>query len=190
VSKFEKLKQIKVLYVEDEEDIRSEIVDMLSLKVQNVYVSINGQEGYDSYLKYKPDLIITDIKMPILDGMSMIRKIREVDSDIPIVITSAFENSDFLKESIELHVDKFITKPIDFNMLLYTLNEMKNFDKDRNEYWIKITIHPIFDENDKKIGYSSYRENITDKKKLEYISTHDTLTGIFNFLWNYSLSRW
>ncbi len=122
MEKFEKLKQIKVLYVEDEEDIRNEIVDILCLKVQNIFVAQNGQEGYESYLENKPDIIITDIKMPILDGIGMIEKIREIDNDIPIIITSAFADSDFFHKAIELHVDKYITKPIDVTQLLSTLD--------------------------------------------------------------------
>lgn len=122
MAKFEKLKLINVLYVEDEVDIRDEIVDMLSLRVQKLFVSQNGQEGYESYLENKPDIIITDIKMPILDGIGMIEKIRKIDSDIPIIITSAFNDSDFFKKAIELHVDKYITKPIDFQQLLSTLD--------------------------------------------------------------------
>ena len=58
--------------------------------------------------------------------------------------------------------------------------ELKNFTKNKEEYWIKITIDPMFDETGNKIGYASYRENITNTKKLEYISTHDTLTNIYN----------
>ena len=60
------------------------------------------------------------------------------------------------------------------------VGEIKNYTKERGEYWIKITIDPLFDEEGKKVGYSSYRENITDKKELEYISTHDTLTDVYN----------
>ena len=52
--------------------------------------------------------------------------------------------------------------------------------KDKEEYWIKIVIDPMFNEDGIKIGYASYRENITNTKKLEYISTHDTLTNIHN----------
>ena len=60
------------------------------------------------------------------------------------------------------------------------VGEIKNYKKDRGDYWIKITIDPLFDEHGEKIGYSSYREDITDKKELEYISTHDALTTIYN----------
>jgi len=58
--------------------------------------------------------------------------------------------------------------------------EVTNNMKDGTRQWVKLTINPIFDEDGNKVGYSSYRENITDKKELEYISTHDTLTGIYN----------
>jgi diguanylate cyclase (GGDEF)-like protein/PAS domain S-box-containing protein len=60
------------------------------------------------------------------------------------------------------------------------VGEMKNFGKNKEVFWIKITIDPMFDDNNTKIGYASYRENITNTKKLEYISTHDTLTNIYN----------
>jgi len=58
--------------------------------------------------------------------------------------------------------------------------ELKNYTKHNEVFWIKIVIDPMFDDNNKKIGYASYRENITNTKKLEYISTHDTLTNIYN----------
>lgn len=60
------------------------------------------------------------------------------------------------------------------------VGEIQNSTKDGTSYWTKIVIDPMFDDNGNKIGYSSYRENITDKKELEYISAHDTLTGIYN----------
>ena len=60
------------------------------------------------------------------------------------------------------------------------VGEIQNYTKGKKPYWIKITIDPILDEEGVKVGYSSYRENITDKKELEYISTHDTLTDIYN----------
>ena len=58
--------------------------------------------------------------------------------------------------------------------------ELKNYTKDKIVFWIKITIDPMFNEEGEKIGYASYRENITNTKKLEYLSTHDMLTNIYN----------
>lgn len=58
--------------------------------------------------------------------------------------------------------------------------EVKNRKKDGSSYWIELTIDPMFDESNKKIGYAAYREDITDKKKLEYMSSHDKLTKLHN----------
>jgi diguanylate cyclase (GGDEF)-like protein/PAS domain S-box-containing protein len=60
------------------------------------------------------------------------------------------------------------------------IGEIKNLKSDGTEYWLKITISPMFDEDGIKIGYSSYKENITDKKILEYVSVHDPLTKLYN----------
>jgi len=58
--------------------------------------------------------------------------------------------------------------------------ELKNYTKNKDVYWTSVTINPMFDKEGIKIGYAAYRENITNTKKLEYISTHDTLTNIYN----------
>ena len=60
------------------------------------------------------------------------------------------------------------------------VGEIKNLKTDGKEYWLKITINPMFNEEGIKIGYSSYKENITDKKILEYVSIHDPLTNLYN----------
>lgn len=60
------------------------------------------------------------------------------------------------------------------------VGEVKNRKRDAKEYWLQITITPLFDEDGVKIGYSSYNENITDKKVLEYVSIHDPLTKLYN----------
>jgi len=60
------------------------------------------------------------------------------------------------------------------------IDDLKNKRPDGSEYWLRIMIDPIFDENNVKIGYSSYREDVTDKKVLEYTSSHDSLTELYN----------
>ena len=138
MNKFKKLKHLKVLYVEDEIEVREEVVDILSLKVGKLFVAKNGEEGLEKYKQYHPDIIITDIKMPIMDGMQMISKIRAENIEIPIVITSAFNETEFFKSAIDLHVDKYIIKPIDIMQLftvldraalvIYQKNELKHKD--------------------------------------------------------------
>lgn len=109
-----------------------------------------------------------------------------------VSVSKAFENLTGYKESEVIGKSHNIFKtpdtPSEFYKKLWSqlLNnekfegELKNYKKNKEEYWIKLTIHPMFDENGEKVGYASYREDITNKKKLEYISTHDPLTNVYN----------
>lgn len=115
------LKNITVLYAEDESIIQEGITETLNLFGIDVICAQNGQEGLSIFKSSskKIDLILTDIKMPKLDGLGMIEKIREIDKDIPIIITTAHHETSFLLQSIELNIDAYVLKPID----IYKLKE-------------------------------------------------------------------
>jgi diguanylate cyclase (GGDEF)-like protein len=116
------LKELSILYAEDEIEINqftSKTLAVIAKKVVSVY---NGIEGIEEYHKQGPfDVIITDINMPKLDGLGMCKKIREYQSDIPIVITSAHNDSDFLRKSIELGVGAYAIKPVDIFQLIESI---------------------------------------------------------------------
>lgn len=116
------IKGLTVLYVEDEHDVMEEIVDMLSIKVKKLFTASNGKEALDIFEKEDIDIIITDIQMPVMDGMEFIARVRESNHDVPIIITTAFNEIEYLKQSIDLNVDKYITKPIDMVQLLNVSN--------------------------------------------------------------------
>jgi signal transduction histidine kinase len=113
------LKNITVLYAEDELILQEGISETLNLFEINVICVKNGQEGLSVFKSShkKIDLILTDIKMPKLDGIGMIEKIREIDKDIPIIITTAHQETNFLMQSIELDISAYVLKPIDIYKL-------------------------------------------------------------------------
>lgn len=115
------LNNITVLYAEDESIIQEGITETLSLFGINVICAQNGQEGLSIFESSheKIDLILTDIKMPKLDGLGMIEKIREIDKEIPVIITTAHQETTFLMQSIELNISAYVLKPID----IYKLQE-------------------------------------------------------------------
>ena len=90
------MKHNSILYVEDNVDIADEIAFFLKEKVETLWIAYDGEEGLALYEKYKPDLIITDIQMPKMNGIEMIKKIRTTDSYVPIIITTAFNESEYL----------------------------------------------------------------------------------------------
>lgn len=104
--------ELKVLYVEDEEHIRNEMVEILELDYPNLYVASNGEEGLAQYNEHHPDLIISDVQMPKLDGLSMCKRIRSMDKNVVIMITSAFAVAKYGKEIKDIGIAAFITKPI------------------------------------------------------------------------------
>jgi PAS domain S-box-containing protein len=119
-----RLKDYTVLYVEDDNEISEEVSFFLRAQVKELYTANNGEEGLDAYIKHKPDIIITDVQMPIMNGLKMVEKIREIDAEIPIIITTAFSDSDYLLKAINLHVDGYQTKPLDLKTLIKSLQKI------------------------------------------------------------------
>lgn len=115
---------VKVLYVEDELIVREPFAEMLNRRVQQVLVAENGEQGLKLYQEQHPDIIITDIKMPVMDGLTMVAQIRETNRQIPVIITTAFEFKDYLKKSIEVGVNKYLVKPIERTAVDQSLAEM------------------------------------------------------------------
>jgi len=106
------ISQLSILYVEDDYGIRQALGTTLEMWAKKLYIAEDALTGLELYEKYSPDIIISDIKMPGMDGMQMIRKIREKNSDIPILIITALNDTDVLHNAIELQVDHYIMKPV------------------------------------------------------------------------------
>ncbi|WP_324172880.1 diguanylate cyclase [Sulfurimonas sp.] len=103
---------VTILYVEDEQDILDGYAKALSRISKKLYTASNGLEGLELYKKYLPNIIVTDIQMPIMNGIDMAKKIKEIDADANIVFTTAHSESAYLLEAIELHVEGFLLKPV------------------------------------------------------------------------------
>lgn len=127
-----KLNSFTLLYVEDEEGIRKNITEILKHLFKDIYVAKNASEAYKLYESKKPDLIITDIKMPNETGIELIKRIRKRDSKVRVVITSAHTDLDYMLEATELHLVKYIVKPITEQKLFEALEAfIKSYDNAR-----------------------------------------------------------
>ena len=135
---FHNLKKLSLLYVEDDENTREELVYFLQNKVDNLYVAKNGQEGFELFEKYQPDLIITDIQMPVMNGTKMIKLIKQINPNIPIIIVTAFNDTDYLFEAIKLNVTNYLTKPLNLFALSDVLSNISkniNLEKENKEVY-------------------------------------------------------
>jgi signal transduction histidine kinase len=111
------LATLTVLYVENDETTRVQLARFLRRRVERVVEASNGNEGLACFRAARPSLVVTDIEMPEMDGLAMAGEIRRLDPNVPIVVTTAFEQVDYLRRSIDAGVDKFVSKPVDVEKL-------------------------------------------------------------------------
>jgi len=112
---------IRILYVEDDDDVRKSIHETLSFFFKNIDVASNGEEGLALYKKNKYDLVLSDIRMPKMNGIEMTRRIKGIDSEQIIMIISAHDEADYLIQLINLGVHSFVLKPVEIEKLIETL---------------------------------------------------------------------
>lgn len=120
MGKFDRLKSVTVLYVEDSKFIANTTLKSIEGIFNKVYIAYNGQEGLD-ILKEREneiDIVITDLVMPVLDGINMIQSIRNGGYSIPIIVTTGHNDMLALEKVIELSIDGFLSKPLDMFKLL------------------------------------------------------------------------
>lgn len=114
--------KFKILYLEDEEIVRQTVQSMLEFKKFNVKSCSDGMEALDILNEgFIPDIVVTDIKMPKMDGLSFIREVQKKDLKIPAIVTTAHTDTDFLMDAIELKINKFLIKPLKMDDLLESI---------------------------------------------------------------------
>ncbi|ADG93309.1 response regulator receiver protein [Arcobacter nitrofigilis DSM 7299] len=129
-------KQLNILYVEDQEEIRNFTSNILSSIVHNLIICNDGEEGLEAFKNNSNiDLIIADINMPKMNGLEMIKRINQINSKIPSIVTTAHTDSSFYKKSIELGINSYCLKPLD----LYEL--IKNITKCLEHKFLKKRLH-------------------------------------------------
>lgn len=115
---------ITVLYIEDDEDIAKQVFIMLGKIFKRVEVKYDGEEGLEAYKKHKHDIVITDITMPKLNGIDMSKAIKMINPEQSILITSAYNNVQYLTTLIDLGIDKFVLKPINMQNFLTAISNL------------------------------------------------------------------
>ncbi|MDF1880662.1 response regulator [Sulfurimonas sp. MAG313] len=113
-----------LLYVEDEISIREEMIEILELDFNTIHVATNGQEGLQLYKKCTPHIVISDIQMPIMDGISMSKEILAYDKNAQIILVTAFNEKGYLNTANQLGIKAYINKPIDINELFRTITKL------------------------------------------------------------------
>jgi len=158
------LNQCSILLAEDEQRVRESFKKVLLLYVDNVYTAGDGEEAYELYKKHNPSIIITDIKMPKMNGLELIKKIRQKNKEIPIIVTSAYTDQDFLLESIKLSLIEYVIKPIKENDLNRLLKECAQKLYEKSEKVIKLAENSTYDFENKILSIKKQSIPLTQKE--------------------------
>jgi len=128
------LKKLTLLFAEDNLVMQQKTADMLRIFFDKVLVVSNGLEAYEVYEDEKVDVILTDIKMPLKDGISFIEKVRKDNYNIPIVVLTSFYDTEILLKVANLSIDGYIVKPIDLNDALNTFcKSVERIDREKKK---------------------------------------------------------
>ena len=169
------MKNSTVLYVEDNKDIADEVAFFLRAQVKELWIAYDGEEGLALYKKHQPNLIITDIQMPKMNGIEMIRSIRAQDQYIPIIVTTAFSESDYLLNTINLQVSAYLIKPLSLKDLLMSIARVVEPLRLKRELELKNKELQEINQNLDLI--------VEEKtKELKYLYSHEQVTGLYNYI--------
>jgi YesN/AraC family two-component response regulator len=175
------LKDCVILYVEDEDSVQNQTKMILSDFVKEVKTANDGEEGLKIALEEEVDLIVTDIMMPHMNGIDMLKTLKfEHQKEIPAIITTAFTETEYLMEAIKLKVDGFITKPINIKDLInsiYTvmLPKIQNEELQGCSYMVDALSILV---GGKKIEILKYIIDHLDKDHVFYGSYQDIMDDI------------
>ncbi|XPV67982.1 MAG: response regulator [Halarcobacter sp.] len=124
--KIDKLRKLKLLFVEDEEDLIEIITDTLTKLQADFLTATNGEEAL-TLMENNDDIsvVVTDINMPVMNGLDMIKKMNEKDINIPVIIMSAHTETDYINKAKDLGVDNYLLKPFDFLKFIDLITQME-----------------------------------------------------------------
>ena len=120
-------KTLKLLYVEDHREARDAMLQVLNEFFDDITIAFDGEDGLDKFQSNKIDLIITDVNMPKMDGLLMVEKIRSTtttNTKIPVIVLSAFNETDYFLQSIRIGVEGYLLKPIELAQFMNILNKV------------------------------------------------------------------
>jgi len=120
------LQSLRVLLVEDEEKLATLLESAIGGDFHSFTIAFNGEAGLQQYKKLSPDIVITDITMPKMSGLAMAKEIKKINSNIPIIILSAYSETEKLLNAIDVGVVKYFIKPFDPDEVLEYIYSLKD----------------------------------------------------------------
>jgi diguanylate cyclase len=150
-------KRVTLLYVEDETEIQELVASFLHRTFPQITLLLaeNGQEGFNLFRMHRPDIVLTDIRMPVMDGIQMAREIRHTDKNARIIVLTAVCETDSILEAIDIGINHYVMKPVTLEKLV-------------------ASVERCIEETEMR------RQIRLQEESLLRMAYYDSLTGLFN----------
>lgn len=185
--KFQELKQlaseISLLYVEDNEKLREQALQLFNKFFKQVYTAEDGESGIHLFRELKPKIVITDIQMPKMDGLEMTRQIQKISPQTKVMITSAYDDTEYLLKAINIGVFRYLKKPLKISTLYNELlSGLKQLEAEENSRLFNLNIQNIFDnQRTLLILFNNQKPIIANSAFLDYFRVDNLDFFIENF---------
>ena len=156
------MSNLKILYAEDNEKIRDSYALVLKRYFDEVIEASDGEEALHLYTLHKPDIVLTDINMPKLDGLEFVKHIRQNDKKTKIIVLSAYSDQEKLMKAIPLGLFAYLVKPIKGNALKRVLMDVAS-DTDKSKK-LKLAKGYVFDSNGRKLFNDTKEVELTTQE--------------------------
>lgn len=172
----QKIKNSNILYIEDDSITRKQLSRFLKSQCKTLYLAEDGQKGFDLYQEFKPDIVITDIEMPKLNGLELAQKIRKTSVATQIIIISAYTKTEYLLNAINLQLVQYLIKPISLKKIIHVLRLASEFlgeqVQDTKKYFSNSLYYDNYTKelvsNDKIINLSKYERALVEMLITKY----------------------
>lgn len=160
---YSNLKELKLLLVEDEQKLSKFLKEGIKEYFASLTLAKDGFEGIKKFKRVNPDIVITDILMPNLDGLEMAEELKSLKPSVHIIVLSAFSHKEKLLKAIDLGINKYFIKPFDTEELLNYIQSVAS--KIKKAKLIPINGAYEFDKNSKTLYHNSNMIKLTQREK-------------------------
>lgn len=151
----------KILFLEDDTLFAESVIDFLEEEGYMVHYTPNGQNALEATYKNRYDLYLLDINVPLIDGLTFLKELRESDDETPAIFLTSYKDKEVLKNSFAIGADDYLCKPFDIDELLLRIEALLRRTKKEKHKCINLLCH---DEVHKRILYDGMEVDLSKKE--------------------------
>lgn len=160
------LNEYSILYAEDDTAVQTSVVEYLNRYFKKVHVANDGKEALELYEQIKVDVLLLDIDMPYLDGLSFAKIVRASNKEIPIVMITAFTDTDKLLKATELNLSKYLVKPVEPKAFKDVLEKLAELLQSNTKGYVELKENFSWDKEKKELFKGSMLIELSPKEQI------------------------